>query len=76
MLLSVLMERLRLKMKSETELLIELEKIRIRKIELSSKCRIKELLIKKEIAEIYRSKKQKNKIKKALEKEKKKDENN
>jgi len=57
--------------KTETELLIELEKIRIKKIELSSKCRIKELLIKKEIAKIYRSKKQKNKIKKALEKENK-----
>jgi len=52
--------------KSETELLIELEKIRIKKIELSSKCRLKELEIKKEIALIYRSKKQLNKIKKSL----------
>jgi len=59
--------------KTEIELLIELEKIRIKKIELSSKCRIKELLIRKEIAKIYRSKKQLNKIKKAEKKLKEED---
>ena len=50
--------------KEEIKLLIELEKIRMKKITLSNKCRIKELEIRKEIAIIYRSKKQLKKIKK------------
>jgi len=53
-------------MKTETELLIELEKIRIRKIELSSKCRLKELILKRDIAMIYRNKKKKKNAEKKI----------
>ena len=51
--------------KDEIRLLIKLEEIRVKKIELSSKCRLKELGIRKEIALIYRSKKHVKKIEKA-----------
>ena len=48
----------------EIKLLIELEKIRIKKIEVSHKCKLKELEVKREIARLYRSKKHLNKMKK------------
>ena len=53
-------------MKTETELLIELEKVRIKKIELSSKCRLKELILKRDIAMIYRNKLKKKKAEKEI----------
>ena len=54
--------------KNEIKLLIELEKIKIEKIKLSSRCRLKELVIKKEIAIIYRSKKHLKKAQKEINK--------
>lgn len=51
----------------ELKLQIELEKIRIKKIKLSSKCRIEELILKREIAQIYRNKKKIKKAEKEIE---------
>ena len=51
-------------MKTENELLIELEKLKIKKEEIAHKNKMAQLQLRKDIAIIYRSKKHLNKIKK------------
>ena len=62
------MNKLKTLNKEELKLYIELEKIRMRKIELSSKCRIKELILKRDIAQIYKNKKKIKKAEKEIDK--------
>lgn len=55
------------KTERELKLILQIEKVRIEKIKISGECRLKELVLKKEIAEIYRNKKKAKKAKEAIE---------